>query len=266
MAQRSSSFAAQSRSGVREKPLNWKSAPASTRLSSLLDLLSESPSPSDVLRSLIHSPIFAPGARAGACGMINQEAELVEVASYGLTQPHGFVERQNVWQKVPPFIDFANEIPIRRSVSDMRAALNTGGIHMTPEPWAESVLIQPVHGARSAPLGAFIFIFDVDTTVPINPLIAPHDLHSALVLAMRSQPFLHSLDQAIEEDARHLVMTDRELSVLKLAARGHTNKDIANQLKLSVSTVKLTFSRIFDKLEVSKRSDAIAGAKALRLI
>jgi len=30
--------------------------------------------------------------------------------------------------------------------------------------------------------------------------------------------------------------------------------------------VKLTFSRIFDKLEVSKRSDAIAGAKALRLI
>ncbi len=254
------------RSSNATQPLTWKSGPASGRLSRLLDLLSEAPEPADLLRSLIHTKIFAPGAKAGACGMINQEAELVEVASYGLTQPHGFVERQNVWQKIPPFVDFAREIPIRRSVTEMRAALNTGGIQMTPEPWAESVLIQPIHGLRGAPLGAFIFIFDVDTTTPINPLIAPHDLHSALVLAMRSEPFQRTLQEQSAANQLDLLLTDRELSCLKLAARGHTNKDIAKRLKLSHSTVKLSFSRIYDKLGVNKRREAIDGAKALRLI
>jgi len=150
--------------------------------------------------------------------MINQEAELVEVASYGLTQPHGFVERQNVWQKLPPFVDFANEVPVRRSVAQMREALNTGGIHMTPEPWAKSVLIQPVHGLHGAPLGAFIFLFDVDASSPITPLIAPHDLHSAFVLAMRSGPFQRKRDEQSDAQQTDFLLTDRELSCLKLAA------------------------------------------------
>jgi len=52
-------------------------------------------------------------------------------------------------------------------------------------------------------------------------------------------------------------LSDRELEVLKLAARGMGNKDIAKELFLSVRTVKAHLSSIFNKLDVASRTEAI---------
>ena len=57
-------------------------------------------------------------------------------------------------------------------------------------------------------------------------------------------------------------LSDRELEVLKLAAKGMSNKDIAHELFLSVRTVKVHFTNIFNKMGVSCRTDAIV--KGLR--
>jgi len=51
-------------------------------------------------------------------------------------------------------------------------------------------------------------------------------------------------------------LTDRELEVLKLIANGMTNTDIANTLYLSEGTVRNYVSQIFDKLDVSDRTQA----------
>jgi len=53
------------------------------------------------------------------------------------------------------------------------------------------------------------------------------------------------------------VLTDRELEVLVLAAKGMSNKDIAEKLYLSVRTVQGHLARIFDKLAVGSRTEAI---------
>jgi NarL family two-component system response regulator LiaR len=53
------------------------------------------------------------------------------------------------------------------------------------------------------------------------------------------------------------VLTDRELEVLILAAKGMSNKDIAEKLYLSVRTVQGHLARIFDKLAVGSRTEAI---------
>jgi NarL family two-component system response regulator LiaR len=53
------------------------------------------------------------------------------------------------------------------------------------------------------------------------------------------------------------VLTDRELEVLVLAAKGMSNKDIADKLYLSVRTVQGHLARIFDKLAVGSRTEAI---------
>ncbi|MBF4482817.1 MAG: response regulator transcription factor [Dehalococcoides mccartyi] len=52
-------------------------------------------------------------------------------------------------------------------------------------------------------------------------------------------------------------LTDREIEVLKMAARGVSNKDIADQLYLSNRTIQTHLSNIFKKLSVGSRTEAI---------
>ncbi len=56
------------------------------------------------------------------------------------------------------------------------------------------------------------------------------------------------------------VLSERELHVLKLASRGLSNQDIANELYLSLRTVQGHLSHIFNKLQVSSRTEAVVRA------
>lgn len=52
-------------------------------------------------------------------------------------------------------------------------------------------------------------------------------------------------------------LSEREIEVLKLAARGFTNKDIAENLCISIRTVQGHINGIFHKLGVGSRTEAI---------
>jgi len=52
----------------------------------------------------------------------------------------------------------------------------------------------------------------------------------------------------------------RELEVLSRLARGRRNRDIAQELHISESTVKFHIAKIFDKLGVNSRGEAAALA------
>jgi DNA-binding NarL/FixJ family response regulator len=60
--------------------------------------------------------------------------------------------------------------------------------------------------------------------------------------------------------------TDRELEVLALAAKGYTNKAIGVQLGISDRTVQGHLARVFAKLQVGGRTEAVMRASALGLI
>lgn len=55
-------------------------------------------------------------------------------------------------------------------------------------------------------------------------------------------------------------LSERELEVLKLAARGISNKDVAEELSLSVRTVQAHLGNIFNKLGVGSRTEAVLHA------
>jgi NarL family two-component system response regulator LiaR len=55
-------------------------------------------------------------------------------------------------------------------------------------------------------------------------------------------------------------LTERELEVLKLAAKGITNREIARELALSARTVQAHLSTIFSKMRVSSRTEAVVRA------
>jgi len=60
-----------------------------------------------------------------------------------------------------------------------------------------------------------------------------------------------------------LGLTRRELEVLRLVARGLSNRDIADELVISVRTADVDVSRILGKLGVRRRGQASAMAISL---
>lgn len=75
------------------------------------------------------------------------------------------------------------------------------------------------------------------------------------------EPFV--LDQV---KLQQLGITARELEILQLIAGGMSNREIAEKLFVSENTVKTHSSRLLDKLDAKRRTQAVQIAKELRLI
>jgi len=78
------------------------------------------------------------------------------------------------------------------------------------------------------------------------------------------------LQQIVRHAFQHIVkpkslpfgekITSRELQILRLAAIGWSNKDMAENLELSLSSVKSHLAEIFTKLNVSSRTEAVIAS------
>lgn len=69
-----------------------------------------------------------------------------------------------------------------------------------------------------------------------------------------------------EEAMSYLRISSRENEVLELLARGCSNREIAEALFVSPNTVKTHLSNVYEKLGVSRRTQAVRKARSLRLI
>jgi LuxR family transcriptional regulator, maltose regulon positive regulatory protein len=61
-------------------------------------------------------------------------------------------------------------------------------------------------------------------------------------------------------------LTAREVEVLRLLAAGAPNRAIAEELVVTLETVKKHTSHLFDKLGVANRTQAVARARELGLL
>jgi two-component system, NarL family, response regulator LiaR len=82
-----------------------------------------------------------------------------------------------------------------------------------------------------------------------------------VVVVRESAPF--ALDQ---DKLKELGLTPREHEILGLIAEGLSNREIGERLFVSENTVKTHSSRLFDKMGVSRRVQAVQRGKDLRLI
>ncbi|MBE2225681.1 MAG: helix-turn-helix transcriptional regulator, partial [Anaerolineae bacterium] len=63
--------------------------------------------------------------------------------------------------------------------------------------------------------------------------------------------------QPVLED---ISLTERELEILRLKAKRRTNAEIADQLLISLTTVKWYVRQIYNKLGVNNRAELVAAA------
>ena len=69
-----------------------------------------------------------------------------------------------------------------------------------------------------------------------------------------------------ENALNQLNMSRRELEVLQLMADGLSNQEIAARLFVSLNTIKTHSARVFEKMEVKRRTQAVEKAKRMSLI
>jgi DNA-binding NarL/FixJ family response regulator len=81
---------------------------------------------------------------------------------------------------------------------------------------------------------------------------AIHALFQGLIVGERS--LLFKLD---EETIANSPLTERETEVLNLLSKGLANKQIASALNISEHTVKFHVSSIYQKLDVTNRTEAV---------
>ncbi|MDU2063462.1 MAG: response regulator transcription factor [Sporomusaceae bacterium] len=62
----------------------------------------------------------------------------------------------------------------------------------------------------------------------------------------------------LEKDAPNILLTVKEKEILQLVARGHSNAEIAQELHITVGTVKTHLNNLFSKFAVSNRSKLAA--------
>jgi DNA-binding NarL/FixJ family response regulator len=102
------------------------------------------------------------------------------------------------------------------------------------------------------------------TAAPAEIIQAVRDVHAgksalapAVVQKLMAQVSSPTQTQPVE------TLSDREVEVLSLAARGYTNKAVGVQLGISDRTVQAHLARIYGKLQATSRTEAVMRAVSL---
>jgi LuxR family transcriptional regulator, maltose regulon positive regulatory protein len=128
-------------------------------------------------------------------------------------------------------------------------------------------LLQEAAGRGIAPeyagriLSAFPNTAVSPATQSKTPAPRPNMVVPPMVEPEMVEPLVESLVEPLVEP-----LSPRELEILQLIAQGLSNHAICERLFLALSTVKGYNQRIFEKLQVQSRTEAVARARELGLL
>ena len=128
-----------------------------------------------------------------------------------------------------------------------------------------AILVLTVHndseliiGALEAGAAGYLIktVFDAGVINAVRGVACGESVLTSSILQQAIKPALRIMTKPMNLDASEK-LTSREVAILKLAADGMSNKDIAVRLDLSLRTVKGYLTDIFSKLRVSSRTGAV---------
>lgn len=96
---------------------------------------------------------------------------------------------------------------------------------------------------------------------PINPLIA-----RKILTHFRAQSSVKAHQPIVRPDPRQSVLSARETEVLELITKGFTAEEIAKVMQVSTHTVQTYVRRIYTKLKVNSKAEAIYEARYQGLV
>lgn len=110
-------------------------------------------------------------------------------------------------------------------------------------------------------IAVFFLLFGIWTA---NKITKPKEK----TIIIEKEIIVHSNEDFIlnETELNERKISKRELEVLTLMAQGLSNQEIAEKLFVSLNTIKTHSAKLFEKLEVKRRTQAVDTAKKLQLL
>ena len=178
--------------------------------------------------------------------MIQSDMEVVGEASNGLEGYHKALELRP-------------DIILMDLVMDVMDGIEATQKIMADWPQAKIIIVtsflddEKVYPAMEA--GASSYLLKTSSAAEIAQAIrSTYQGHKVIEPAVTAKIIDHRLDQARPKP--HDELTNRELDVLRLIGQGYSNQAIAEELVITLKTVKTHVSNIFTKLEVEDRTQA----------
>ncbi len=105
-----------------------------------------------------------------------------------------------------------------------------------------------------------------EVMIPLLRLAARQGLHVPFATRLLGLLGVEDVSRTIPIPETGETLTPREIEVLELIAAGATNQAIAEQLTISLPTVKSHITHILHKLDVTSRYEAAARARELGVV
>jgi two-component system, NarL family, response regulator NreC len=122
---------------------------------------------------------------------------------------------------------------------------------------------------RSLAAGARAYLLkdgtDEDLLPAIRAVAAGKCFFSPAISSVLAEDYVRQLRERGLDDSYHL-LTAREREVLQLLAEGHSNKDVASLLNVSLSTVETHRANLMQKLSLHNTAEIVLYAVRKRLI
>lgn len=123
------------------------------------------------------------------------------------------------------------------------------------------------HIYRAIQAGAAGYLLkDLDADELFGMLTGVNSNDVLMTRSMGAKLLKHIANPPHEVENQHDTLTDREIDVLRLVARGASNPQIADELFISVNTVKVHLRNILDKLSLENRTQVAAYAVRCGLV
>lgn len=172
-------------------------------------------------------------------------------------------EAVTAWRRLKPDVILMDiRMPVLDGMEATRRIMAAGGAGCRVIMLTTFDLDEYVYGALRAGAGGFLLkdvsrarlVEAVRGVLEGDVLLAPAITRRLIERFVRPQPLGSRAHQALS------TLTNRELDVLKLIARGLSNAEIARTLVVTEPTVKTHIGHVFHKLELRDRAQAVVFA------
>lgn len=165
---------------------------------------------------------------------------LLDLMMPGMENQKGISTICSTWPGIPIIIVSVNE-----DIDTIRKALAAGAMGYIPKTSSPDVTISAIQLVLAG-------------GIYVPPHILQQSANLSVSSAPKPEPEIHL------EAAQITALSRRQLEVLDLIASGKSNQAIADELGLTIPTVKMHVSGIFKKLVVRNRTEAVAKYSELR--
>lgn len=189
--------------------------------------------------------------------------QLTETYDLPVSQARIYLAQQNpsrALQILAPFIQKAQENGLQYEL--LKGLVLQALVYnaLSQQDVALEVLAESLALAKS---GGFIRIF-IDEGMPMQALLS--QALDQQIFPIYAQKLLKAFESNSASQPRIDPLSERELEVLRLVAEGLSNREISKRLFVALDTVKGHNRNIYQKLQVSRRTEAVARARELGLI